>query len=118
MRTLDSVMAELRARHDLSGGIYLKIDTQGYDLEVIRGATESLPHIAAVQTELASQRLYQGMPSYIEVLNALDARGFHLSGVFPVSQDTLLRIIECDAVMLNGARIDVRDVHLMHTGDV
>lgn len=100
LRTLDSVLAELRMQRDIGGGIFLKMDTQGYDLEVLKGADRSLSDIAAVQTELSCLRLYKQMPGYVEVLEALDERRFQLSGLFPVNQDTSLRIIQADCLMI------------------
>jgi len=115
VRTLDSVIEELRSQRDLGKRLYLKMDTQGYDLEVIKGAERSLSEFAAVQTELSCQAIYKGMPGYVEMLAALDKRGFQLSGLFPVNQDTSLRIIESDCVMLNSALVKSADNRLMWT---
>lgn len=115
VRTLDAVVAELRGQRDIGQGLYLKMDTQGYDLEVLAGADRSLAGIAAVQSELSCQRIYVQMPNYVTVLDALERRGFQMSGIFPVSQDTALRIIEADCVLVNGARIGNADVRLMWT---
>jgi FkbM family methyltransferase len=115
VRTLDSVIDELRAQRDIGKNLYLKMDTQGYDLEVIKGAERSLARIAAVQTELSCQAIYKNMPGYVEMLTALDQKGFQLSGLFPVNQDTSLRIIESDCVMLNGALVKSGDNRLMWT---
>jgi FkbM family methyltransferase len=118
VNTLDSVLAQLRTQRDIGEGLFLKIDTQGYDLEVLGGADRSLSEISAVQTELSCLRLYKEMPGYIEVLDALDKRGFQLSGLFPVSQDTLFRIIEADCVMINAARVRSDNVRLMWTNAI
>ena len=72
VKTLDTALAEVRAKRDISGSVFLKIDTQGFDLEVLKGGTRSLAEISAVQTELSCQNLYRGMPGYIEVLSALE----------------------------------------------
>jgi len=98
--------------------VLLKIDTQGYDLEVLKGARQSLSSISAVQTELACQKIYRGMPGYIDVLKVLDRHGFQLSGVFPVSADTALRIIEADCVLINRAQFAGQDLHLMWTNAI
>ena len=115
VRTLDSVIEELRARMDIGKNLYLKMDTQGYDLEVLKGAEHSLAMIAAVQTELSCLALYKNMPGYVEMLAALDQKGFQLSGMFPVNQDTSLRIIESDCVMLNSALVKSAGNRLMWT---
>jgi FkbM family methyltransferase len=115
VKTLDSAIEELRSQRDIGKNLYLKMDTQGYDLEVIKGAERSLPEIAAVQTELSCQAIYKGMPGYVEMLATLDKRGFQLSGLFPVNQDTSLRIIESDCVMLNSSLVKSADNRLMWT---
>jgi FkbM family methyltransferase len=118
MKTLDSMMDELRAERDIGRKLYLKMDTQGYDLEVIKGAEKSLSEILALQTELSCQSIYKNMPGYLEVLEALNKRGYQVSGMFPALQDTLLRVIEYDAVMINGALVKDENPGLMWTKEV
>ena len=46
--TIDSIVAE---RH-VGGTFYMKIDTQGYELEVLRGASSTIDACAAIELEL------------------------------------------------------------------
>lgn len=102
IRALDDVLSE--AGIDcVTSGVYLKLDTQGYDLEVIKGAQCSLKNIRALQTEASIRPIYQGMPSYTETIFAMNENSFELSGMFPVTHDTNLRLIELDFVFLNDA---------------
>jgi FkbM family methyltransferase len=55
---------------------YLKIDTQGYELEVLRGATAALDAIALVEAELSLVSTYDGGPLFADVVGFLAARGF------------------------------------------
>jgi FkbM family methyltransferase len=100
-RRLDSVLAE-----DLSGWrdqrLFLKIDTQGWEGEVIAGAGEYLAEIRGIQVEASVKPIYDGMTPYLETLALLEARGFELTGVFPVTRDPDLRIIELDCVMMRS----------------
>ena len=98
VRRLDSVWEGLPA-----GNVYLKLDTQGYDLRVLDGAGERLATVRALQTEAAVQQLYQGAPDHITTLRALAELGFVPSGMFPVSLDAQLALIEYDCV---AVRID------------
>jgi len=118
VKTLDTVLEELRMQRDIGDGWLLKMDTQGYDLEVLEGADRSLSEISAVQTELSCLRLYKEMPDYVKVLDALCKRGFQLSGLFPVSQDTSFRIIEADCLMINGERFRSDNARLMWTNAI
>lgn len=101
VRRLDGVLDE-HLPPGAAGQILLKIDTQGSDLDVLDGATGVLDRVAAVQTEVPLQPLYEGVAGLPEVLAALAARGFALSGVFPVSADDRLRLIEVDCVAVRG----------------
>lgn len=102
VRALDSVIGDLRSGHSTMNNPYLKLDTQGFDLEVIRGASATLPEIRALQTELSVRPLYEQAPSYREMLDALTERGFDITAMFPVGRDERLRVIEFDCVMVNA----------------
>lgn len=56
--------------------VLLKLDTQGYDLEVLKGAERSLEAVDVVQTELSFLPLYRGMPHALEVMEWLADQGF------------------------------------------
>jgi len=76
--------------------VYLKIDTQGWDLEVLAGLGDR--QVTAVQTEVAVQPIYDGAPAMSDSLEALDRLGFVPSGMFPVTLDDQLRLVEFDCV--------------------
>ena len=47
---------------------FLKMDTQGHDVEVALGAREKLKDFVGLQSELAIRRIYAKTPSYEEAL--------------------------------------------------
>jgi FkbM family methyltransferase len=79
--------------------VFLKLDTQGYDINVLEGAGASLTSVAALQSELSVKPLYEGMTDYLSAMSYLNRRGFEVTGVFPVVRDKHLRIMEFDCVM-------------------
>ena len=80
--------------------IYLKMDTQGFDLEVFAGAERVLGSVAGLQSEVAFQQIYAGVPNYREALKTFEDAGFAVTGLFPVKRDRKsLRMIEMDCVM-------------------
>ena len=85
---------------------YLKMDTQGFDLNVIKGGAEVISNYIALQTEASVLPLYEGMPDYRETISYLNSIGFELSGVYPVTVDEKLRLIEFDCVMVNVNKVD------------
>lgn len=65
------------ARHpDYLDKPYLKIDTQGFELPVLRGAEASLSHFRCIQAELAFTPLYEGQEPWTEVIAWLAERGY------------------------------------------
>jgi hypothetical protein len=82
--------------------VFLKIDTQGWDLEVLRGAASTLPRIAALQTEVSVQQIYEAMPTVQDALEYLDQLGFAVSGLFPVTLDQQLRVVEFDCIAVRA----------------
>jgi FkbM family methyltransferase len=100
VRRLDGVFAELVAGR--GERVFLKCDTQGYDLKVMAGAEGSLSSIVALQIELSIKPVYAGAPAYAEVIERMSALGFDVTGIFPVRQDELSRIVNFDCVMINS----------------
>jgi FkbM family methyltransferase len=62
---------------------FLKLDLQGYELEALRGAERVLPRLTGVEVELSLGPLYEGAPTYREVIDYLEQAGFRLAGLEP-----------------------------------
>jgi FkbM family methyltransferase len=100
VRTLDVVLPVLQERLGFDRP-YLKLDTQGFDIEVLRGGGDSLPAVRALQTEASVIGIYKGMPDYMDTIRYLGGRGFDITGLYAVSRDSSLRLVEFDCVMIN-----------------
>jgi hypothetical protein len=58
--------------------VFLKLDTQGFEFEALKGAERLLASsIIGVQTEFSLAPLYDGQADYIELLAWLRDRNFH-----------------------------------------
>lgn len=104
-RVVRTEQVEVRTLDDVVGGIdsksiYLKMDTQGYDRQVLEGARHCVDRLAGLQTEAAMQTLYVGATGYQEMTAFVTSLGFRLSGFFPVNHDADLGLIECDMVFV------------------
>jgi FkbM family methyltransferase len=99
VKRLDTIFADVMPQI-AKPRIYLKIDTQGWDLEVLNGASGCIDKVAAVQSEVSVQALYSGMPGLGESFQTLQDLGFTLSGLFPVVHDSSLAVIELDCVAI------------------
>ena len=100
MTTLDRIFPEI-TKGIAAPRVFLKLDTQGYDLEVVRGATQSLASIVAMQSEISIFPLYEGMPDYATALTRLREVGYLPTGFFSVvGHRTTSRTIEFDVVLV------------------
>jgi FkbM family methyltransferase len=71
---LDAAVADLRPNVPT----FLKIDTQGSEMSVLRGAVATLEHTPLIEVEVSVAGLYVGQPLYNEVLSHLGNRGYGL----------------------------------------
>lgn len=93
---LDSAIPDTALREERG---YLKIDVQGSELDVLRGAGDLLDRIDAVEVELSLARLYEGAPLFPEVLAYLESQGFVLLWLEPVFSDPATgRLLQLDGV--------------------
>lgn len=89
----------LWARLGLDGErVLLKVDTQGYELEVLRGAGPRLADVVALVLEVAVTPLYGGTPDWRTVIDVTVDAGFVPSGLYLVNRAPDLRAIEFDYV--------------------
>ncbi len=103
VRRLDGLAGELLG-HVGSGRLFLKMDTQGWDLEVFAGAEGLLDRVEGLQSELSVTPLYEGMPGYLEAIAEYRRHGFEISGFYPVWRDTGSLVLgEADCVLLRRA---------------
>ena len=79
--------------------IFVKCDTQGFDLEVIRGAEGTLPRVYGMQSEIAVQSLYDGMPRYLEALSFYESLGFVLVDLWLNNRTVSGDALEYDCLM-------------------
>ncbi|MGH8886407.1 MAG: FkbM family methyltransferase [Egibacteraceae bacterium] len=90
----EPILAHIRAPK-----VFLKIDAQGFDLEIVEGSIHVLNCIVGIQLEASVNPIYHDMPSLSSVLGRLQVLGFGLTGMFPVSLDRDgLQVIEFDCV--------------------
>jgi FkbM family methyltransferase len=82
---------------------FLKLDTQGYDIEVFRGAGDRIHEIVGIQCELSLIPLYEGMPAIEDALGVFRRAGFDVTGFFPVAvENATARLLEVDCVMIRS----------------
>lgn len=92
VKPLDSILKENAIRHPA----LLKIDVQGYELEVLKGCKNILTLFTYIYVECSYQELYQGQPLANEIISFLNQQGFDLKGVYNTDYDALGRAIQSD----------------------
>ncbi len=100
-RTIDvtiHTLDELTTKHKdfLGDKLYLKLDTQGYDLQVLSGLQSEFHRVIAAQTEAAVVPLYKGAPDYVKTIQAFKDRDFTVSGFFPNNAGHFPLLLEFD----------------------
>ena len=78
----------------------LKVDTQGYESQVLTGAAPILGKIAAVQLELSFVELYAGQALFDDHVTTLRGHGFELWSLDPGISDTDGRLLQCDGLFM------------------
>ena len=105
VRRLDEVLDETVDNLDRSR-IYLKMDTQGYDLEVFAGLGNMHEQILALQSEVSAVPIYQGMPHFTDSISCFEQAGFEIAGMYPVSTEKSgLRVVEFDCLMVRSTKV-------------
>lgn len=99
VRRLDETLNEIIP---LAGSkrLLVKLDTQGFDLQVFAGMTRLQDAVVALQSEVSLRQIYEGMPNWLESLAVYQAAGFRVVGMFPAAFDQASVPIEYDCLMV------------------
>lgn len=90
------------SRAALPGPSLLKIDVQGYELDVLEGAKSLLEAFRTILIECSFVELYEGQALADEVTCFLRERGFGLTGVFGLVSDEAGRCLQADFLFEQG----------------
>ena len=96
VKTLDSIFAGLCSP---ANNVYLKIDTQGFESRVLRGARDSLAHIHLVQMEMSLVPLYRGEMEFSDLHTLMRDMGYALIALEPAFFDPVSgQLLQIDGV--------------------
>jgi len=87
VRTLDSIVEE----YNYQPGFGIKIDTEGYEMEVLRGASKTLEKADFVIAEVSVQKRFQDSYKFSEVIVHMAKNGFELLTILEYSN----RFLDC-----------------------
>ncbi len=83
---------------------YVKLDTQGFDVEIVRSSEHAIRECIAFQSELSFKRIYEHSVRYDEAIRYFESLGFHLVSLIP-SNPNFPELIEMDCVMINASNL-------------
>lgn len=97
METLDNVLANTGiARPD-----FLKLDVQGFELEVLKGAPKALAAAEAVLLEVSTIAQYEGAPLFHEVVAFMHSHGYHVYDICTLMrQRTENTLVQVDVIFI------------------
>ncbi len=79
---------DLRSRiFDSRDRLFLKLDVQGFELSVLKGARESLQQVVAIECELSLAAIYEEQARLADVVCDLADEGFHVRAIEPAYID-------------------------------
>jgi FkbM family methyltransferase len=83
----------------------LKVDTQGYESQVLDGAGDIVDTIAAIQLELSLVTLYQGQALFDDLRNRMSDSGLALFSLEAGFSDATGRLLQCDGLFVRESLI-------------
>ncbi len=106
VRRLDAIVRDILPPDLETPRIFLKLDTQGFDLEVFAGTGEVASSVVVLQSEVALLPIYEGMPLMRAALDTYEAAGFEITAMYPVSYDhPTMRVLEYDCIMVRPSAV-------------
>jgi FkbM family methyltransferase len=108
IRTLDEVWDELKLSKER---VFLKIDTQGHELPILRGGERVLKDIAAVQLEVSLSPLYHDQPCIETIIPFMRELGFSVFDAFPAGgiRGKSHELMEIDFLFVQKLRAGLRE---------
>lgn len=98
LKQLDSIFSEIYKLHK---NIFLKIDTQGFEYNVLEGALKSLPYIKGIELEMSFVPLYKDEKTFAEMHDYITNKGFQLALIEPqIHQADTGALIQADCVFV------------------
>lgn len=80
-------------------GVFLKVDTQGFESEVLAGATVMLARCRLVELELGLVELYKGQALFAELIERMGESGLYLTDLEPGFRDKRTgQLLQVDAL--------------------
>lgn len=98
---LSNTLTRLRAQHGFKRP-FLKMDTQGFDVQIVEAAPEAAREFIGLQSELAVKKLYEDSVDFRDAIYTYEKTGFELSAFVPNTAGHFPRLVEVDCIMIRS----------------
>jgi FkbM family methyltransferase len=95
---LDSALA----KHAIETPIFLKIDTQGSELDILAGAKNVLSRSEVVQLECALLNYNDGAPDFAAVVSFMNERGFKMFDIASFVRPNGQHLVQIDSIFVKA----------------
>jgi FkbM family methyltransferase len=89
----------------LNGSVLLKLDVQGYELEVLKGAVNILPKIKYIITEVAENQFYKNQVTENVIIKYLNDKNFKIMKFTNIFKIENTNYIQKDVLLVNKLNI-------------
>jgi len=111
-----ATLDDLILRHEFAPPDFLKLDVQGFEIEVLKGATAALAVASFALLEVSLVPYNRGSPLLAEVVAWMDAHGYRVHDVFDLTRRGDGVLIQLDLLFVRKG--SALDVHLAAFGEV
>tara|TARA_B100000925_G_C21986214_1_gene464647 strand:+ start:498 stop:1193 length:696 start_codon:yes stop_codon:yes gene_type:complete len=77
----------------------LKLDTQGYEYEILSSAESMIKYFKIIQLETSFRKVYYSEKNWLKSLELLQKNGFYIIDIFYGIRNSNLELMQCDLIL-------------------
>lgn len=81
---------------------YLKLDTQGLDVAIVKSGRDIMQEFVGLQSELSIRRIYEDSVDFRQAIGFYQELGFELSALVPNNAGCFPLLVEMDCIMVRA----------------
>lgn len=81
---------------------FLKLDTQGFDVEIVKSGRDVMHNFVGLQSELSIRRIYEHSVDFRQAISFYQELGFEMSALVPNNAGCFPLLVEVDCIMVRA----------------
>jgi len=81
---------------------FLKLDTQGFDVEIVKSGRDVMQNFVGLQSELSIKRIYEDSVDFRQAISFYQELGFEMSALVPNNAGSFPVLVEMDCIMVRA----------------